>query len=102
MLEDTKIVVNSFEKDYPAGKSSNLDEINEDIRLKLMKELFLEWFSKINLDKNGYLFDSKGNILAKVFFNYYFCRKAILHFGIFYTKNMLFKKCPKYQIAFRQ
>ncbi len=81
MLEGTRIAVNSFDKDYPAGKSSNLDEANEDIRLELMKELFLEWFSKINLDKNGNLFDSKGNILAKVFFNF-FCRKAILYFGI--------------------
>jgi hypothetical protein len=74
MVDDKNLFLKYIERDYPLGKSSNLEENNEDIRLKVIKEKILEWFSKTCMDNSGNLFDSEGNILAKVnikFLKYY-------------------------------
>ncbi len=67
MVEDKKLfIVKSLEKDSTLRKSSCLEEKEEDLRLKVMKEKIIEWFSKTYMDNNGNLFDSEGKILAKV------------------------------------
>ena len=69
MVEDKKLFIKSLEKDSTLRKSSCLEETKDDLRLNVMKETILEWFSKTYMDNNGNLFDSEGNILAKVNFN---------------------------------
>jgi hypothetical protein len=66
MVEDKKLFIKSLEKDSTLRKSSCLEEKEEDLRLKVMKEKIIEWFSKTYMDNNGNLFDSEGKILAKV------------------------------------
>ena len=68
MLEDKSIFQNPLEKEASSGKSQDADEKTQDFRLKMVKESFIEWFSQTYMDKEGNLFDSKGNLLAKVKF----------------------------------
>ena len=67
MLEDKKMFQNPLEKEVSNG-NQDADEQTQDFRLRMVKESFFEWFSQTYMDKEGNLFDSKGNILAKVKF----------------------------------
>jgi hypothetical protein len=46
MVEDKKLLIKPLEKDSTLRKSSCLEETKDDLRLNVMKEKILEWFSK--------------------------------------------------------